>query len=43
MQATQFYVELKDEVKNNIVREDQLMTLKEIISIIIYINNRIYE
>ena len=43
MQATWFYVELKDKVKNNIVKEDQSMTLKEIISIVIHINNRIYE
>ena len=43
MQAAQFYIELKDEIKNNIVRRDQLTTLEEMISIIIHINNRIYE
>ena len=43
LQAAWFYIELKDKVKNNIVREDQLITFKEMISIIIHINNRIYK
>ena len=43
MQAAQFYIKLKDEVKNNIVREDQLTTFKEMINIVIHINNRIYK
>ena len=42
-QAAQFYIELKDEVKNNIVRRDQLTTLEEMINIVIYINNRMYK
>ena len=43
LQAAWFYIELKDEIKNNIVREDWLITFKDIINIVIHISNWIYE
>ena len=43
LQAAWFYVELKDDVKDDIVREDWLLTLKDMISTVICINNWMYE